>query len=499
MAISIKRYVDITSGVGAGINVAGRNLMGRFFSTNPLIPTHSFIEFNTAEEVGDYFGTSSTEYLRALFYFDWVSKLVRSPNAISFARWVDAAAAPRIYGSVGTQAVGSYTGITAGTFTLTLGDETNLIDGLDFSTAVSLSDVAAEIQAEIRTNTGTMWTAATVTWDATRGSFNLVGGDTGDAVIEVVAGTGGSDVAAQLGWLSVDTILSDGSDVQSVTDCLTESADASNNFGSFTFIPTLTQDQIVEAAEWNDARNVEFIYSVRCTSSNAAALSAALADISGVTLTLAPLATEYPEQAPMMILAATNYNAANSVQNYMFQIFELTPSVETDLLANTYDDLLVNYYGQTQTAGQFLRFYQRGVMMGIASDPRDQNVYANEIWLKDSASAAIMTVLLGLARIPANNQGRAIILSILQSVINQALSNGTISAGKVLTEAQKQYIQSITGDANAYRQVQTDGYWVDVVIVPEVISGITQYKAVYTLVYSKDDVIRKVVGSDILI
>lgn len=499
MAISIKRYIDITSGVGAGADVATRELIARFFSINPLIPTGSFIEFDSAEEVSAYFGSASEEYTRAVFYFGWISKNITTPQKISFARWVDAAAAPRIYGNSAAQSLASYTSITAGQFTLSLGGVSNTMTGLNFSSAASLSDVAAVIQTSIRTKTGAMWTAATVTYNATRQSFDFVGGVTGAAAIVVTAGSGGSDVAGQLGWLSVNTILSSGAVIQTITDVLSQSADGSNNFGSFTFLPTLTESQIVEAATWNNARNNEFLYSVRCTSANAASISTALQNIGGCAITLAPISTEYPEEIPMMILAATDYNSRNATQNFMFQIFNLTPSVSTDADANIYDAIKVNYYGQTQTAGNKIQFYQRGTMQGLPTNARDQNTYSNEIWLKDSMAASIMTVLLSLSKISANSTGRAQILSILQGVIDQALFNGTISVGKTLDNNDKLFITQATGDDKAWYQVQSIGYWVDVTIIKTVVDAITEYKAVYTLIYSKDDVIRKVEGRDILI
>ncbi|OYW78788.1 MAG: hypothetical protein B7Z19_06545, partial [Polynucleobacter sp. 32-46-5] len=86
-------------------------------------------------------------------------------------------------------------------------------------------------------------------------------------------------------------------------------------------------------------------------------------------------------------------------------------------------------------------------------------------------------------------------------VIDQALVNGVISVGKPLTSAQQIYITNATGDDTAWRQVQSEGYWIDVEIVAYVdtITGTTKYKAVYVLIYSKDDVIRKVEGTDVLI
>lgn len=499
MPININRYVDITSGVGAGTNVGNRQLIGRFFDDNALIPTGGFVTFDGADEVLAYFGAGTEEYTRAQFWFGWVSKQVTDAKAMTFARWNSAASAPQIFGAKGAQAVGSYTSITTGSFTLSLGGTSHTLTGMDFSAAVSLSDVAAVVQAKIRTQATAMWTSATVVWNSVRASFDFTGGSTGAAAITIAAGAGGNDVAAQLGWLSATAIVSAGGALQSISTLLGASAAGDNNFGSFAFLATLTQDQIVEAATWNDTQNNLFMYSVPCTSSNASALSTALLGLSGVTLTLAPLAAEYPEQVPMMILASTDYTARNSTQNYMFQAFDLTASVESDADANTYDALRVNYYGQTQTAGQILEFYQRGYMMGLASDAKDQNTYANETWLKDAAGAAIMTLLLSLSEVPANSRGRAQILTILQGVINQALFNGTISVGKILTDTQKLFIASVTDDPLAWKQVQNLGYWVDVRIVQEVVDEAIEYKAVYTLIYSKDDVIRKVEGSDILI
>src|SRR5690606_25348653 len=139
----------------------------------------------------------------------------------------------------------------------------------------------------------------------------------------------------------------------------------------------------------------------------------------------------------------------------------------TNQLSNELDAARINYYGVTQTAGQFIAFYQRGVLGGGANDPVDQNTYANEMWFKDAARANILSLLLGLERISANAQGRGQILGILQEVIDRALFNGVISVEKPLTTQQKLYIGQITGDELAWYQVQNAGYWADAQMVSE--------------------------------
>lgn len=584
MSISLTRYVDITSGIGGAAVVPTRDLVGRFFTANNLLPPQSFISFTSAAEVGSYFGLSSEEYLRAVFYFSWISKNLTQPQSIQFARWVQTAVAPMIFpvqnnGSL----LASWTAISSGSFILTMGGFTFTLSGLDFSAAASLAAVATIIQTAIQAETGggALWTAATVTYSSSYGGFLLVGGATGAAVIDVQVGGGGTDITGVglLGWIPEATMVNGnlvagaiwapGSDIETITQTLTASAAASNNFGSFAFLTNLglTQQNVVDAATWNQSQNVLYMYSQAVIPANITAWQTAVAAIGGIGLTNSPNITtqitgtiassstsvtgltsnagltvgmpvtgtniptgtvvtsvnsngtditiskaatgsatelltfytlQFPEMFPMMIEAATNYYGQNTVQNYEFQqVAGLTPSVTDDSTANSYDAINVNYYGQTQQAGQLISFYQTGVLQGasIATNIIDMGAYVNEIWLKDAASSAIMNLLLSLAEVPANNQGVNLLLATLQGVINTALNNGTISVGKTLTTAQQMYITAATGDNLAWYQVQNSGYWVDVVITQ---NG-NVYTATYTLIYSKNDVIRKVVGTHTLI
>lgn len=502
MALPISRFVNITSGVGAASALVQRQLVARLISENPLIPTNQVLSFNNLNDVGTYFGSSSTEYAYAATYFGWISKNITAPPSLQFIFWPAAATDPLIFGLKGAQAYTSYTGITAGSFTLTMGAFTHTLSGLNFGSVTSLANIATVIQTAIQAYTagGALWTGATVAWDATNQRFTLVGGATGNAAISVTAGTGGSDVAGQIGWLSANAIFSAGSAAQSITAMLTSFAESSNNFGSFAFLSTLAinETQVIEAATWNDAQNNTYMYSVPVSAANASTWSAALIGISGVTLTLSSISTEYPELIPMMILAATDYTARNSVQNYMFQEnFNVSASVTDATIADTYDALRINYYGNVQQAGQYVSFYQRGFMMGGTTDATDQNTYANEMWFKDAAGVALLNLLLALPEIPANNTGKAQVLSQLQAIIDLALFNGSIEVGKQLNSTQQLYIATITGNPQAWLQVQNLGYWVSAQIVPY--GSPTQYKVVYTLIYSKNDTIRLIQGSDILI
>lgn len=512
MSISITRYIDITSGVGGATIVPERNLVCRLFTDNPLLPPQTFVQFTTLAQVAAYFGTTSQEYLRAQFYFSFVSKSLTTPQFIQFARWVDTAQAPMIFGidldfNYSTQ----FSTISNGNFTLTIGSVTETLAGLDFTSAGSLAGVATVLQTAIRAaSSDAQWTGATVTFTVSGGYFELTGGTAAAAAISVVEGVTGTPVAALLGWFPGATfvngvftpgaIWAPGSAVETVTQCLTTSAGQSTNFGSYLFMTsTFTQQNAKDAATWGNAQNINYLYCLAVTASDAAAYFAAMGTIGGVAATLTPVLSpqQYPEMCPAMIEAATNYNNPNSAQNYMFQVFNgLTPSVTNDTDADTYDAMNINYYGNTQQAGAQINFYQRGVLWGNGTtNPVAQNVYVDEIWLKSYIVSLIMNLLITLNQVPANAQGRGQMLSTLQVAINAALLNGVISVGKTLTNSQIMFITQITNDPNAWQQVQTLGYWVDVVFV---LVG-SQYQAQYTLVYSKDDTINFVQGSDILI
>lgn len=502
MPITIKKYVDIVSGVGGVAQVAQRELIGRIFTDNDLLPVGSLVEMTTLEDVGVFFGTTSEEYKRATLYFGFVSKNITKARKIAFARVNLADEAPRITGGKTLAPLAQWQAITTGALTLTIGGVTLDASALDFSAAVSYADVAAIIQTAVRTGTGAVFTAATVVYNASARRFDLVGGATGVAAITTDVPPVGVDIRAVLNWVPTSDPItgprySDGAVAQTPVDAVTASATASNNFGSFLFVPSLTLEEITDLAAWNDTENVAYMYTVRVLAADVSSYVEALADYSGVCLTLVDgTADDFPEMLPMIVQAATDYSRRNSVVNYMFQQAELVATVTDTSTSNAMDAARVNYYGQTQQAGAKIAFYQRGYMLGLSSDPLDMNTYSNEQWLKDKAVSSLLSLLLALGRVSANEEGRAQVSAQLQQdVITPALFNGTISVGKELTTTQRAYITQVTGDPDAWRQVQGVGYWLDVEIV---LDG-SEYKARYILIYSKDDAIRKVEGSDILI
>lgn len=503
MTISIDRYVAITSGVIGAQVVAMRELVGLRFTTNPRVPAGSVVTLGRGD-ANDFFGAGSPEAVFASQYFAYISPApVSQAQSLRFAPYVDADRPARIYGARPVSSLTALQDVINGMLALLLGGQSLVITGLNFSAALTMADVASTVQAAIRAAhpENPHWSTATVSYDAVAGVFNLVSGTAGNADISLAA-AGASDVAPALGWRAAGTVFSPGAVAQTPLEALRAAENVTDSFGSLSYTGGITLAQAIEVAAYVAELNVkyQFYHVVDVLTWNAA--FAALAQFASTGLVLNGLAGEFKESLPAAIMAATNYARRNATINYMYRQgpFANDNDVADDQLANALDAARVNYYGTTASAGQKLAFFQRGYLLGGATAPLDMNVHANEQWLKAAIQTDVLSAQLSLNKISADLAGRGQLLVILQGRIDQAKFNGTITVGKTLTRLQQVAVEQLTGDPDAWRDVETNGYWLDVNIVPETgPSDTTEYVAYYTLAYSKNDVVRTVKGSHNLI
>ena len=491
MPISSNRYVDITSAVGGGDAFPTRELLLRLFTTNERVPTGAVLNFSSSslDSLRDYFGSTSEEYKRAAYYFGFISKVSTSPKNIQFARWADAATSAQVFGSK-LPTLAKLKAYAAAAFDIVLGGVEFNVTALDFSAASTYADVATELQTQIRLESGAL-ANVTVTYDAARTAFNFDTEGSADGTISFSPVTAG--LLDDLGW-GENAIFSNGIAVQTITDTLSVSTTLNNNFGSYAFIDTLTNDEIAESALFADGRNVEFMYLLRVLTTNRTAIATLIGGYASCGMVLAPLANEYPELLPAAILASLDYDKPAASANFMYYSdSRLTPSVTTSAEADVNDPLEVNYYGQTQEAGVNVSFFQRGKLTGGATAPKAMGVHANEQWLKSYLKSQFLNMFLALQQVPADLAGEAIGLSYIDAGVAKALENGSISVGKTLTTTQINYITQLTGNPKAYLDVQSRGYWYKVTV------NATNNLMEYLLVYAKRDSVDKVEGRHSLI
>lgn len=499
MTISIDRYIQITSGVAGGQSVAQRELVGLRFTSDPRVPADAVITMGKGD-ADAYFGAGSPEATFANQYFSYISPAPASQaQKLRFASYANEARPPRVYGVKTGNSLGHFQRITRGTFRLTLGDHTATLVDIDLSGVTTFGGIAATLQTAIRGqhSGGEQWTAATVAYDAVTATFTLTGGATGAAPVRVDAD---EELAWLLGWAQPAVIQAPGVDTQTPLQALQAVENITDSFGSISF-QALELEQAVPLAQYNAALNVKYMLLIAVDMTTAESFHAALRSVPSVGLVLSTTAGQYKEAIPAAIMAATDYQRRNATVNYMYrQVPGMTPEVSSNQLANTLDGLRVNYYGETANAGQKIAFFQRGYLLGDATAPLDMNVHANEQWFKSFLTAKLFSLQLSVGKIPANNDGRGMVLGQVIEAVNLARFNGTIIVGKDLDAAQQVAITQLSGDPDAWRDVQINGFWADVRIVPRSgESGVAEYVAQYTVAYSKNDVVRKIEGSHNLI
>ena len=494
MAISQKRYVDITSGVAAQPQATRREFILRCMTTSAKQPSAKVLEFTSLAEVAAQFGATSAEYAYASKYFAYTSKDITKPGKISFGCYATANIAASVIGTKPAAALDDFKTIEDGAFDIEVDGTRVSVTELDFSSATAFSDVCDKIELQIHS---AGYSNATCSY--ANGVFVLTFPDntTVSAVIPYSGSATATDISGLLGLTAADNpIINAKVDAETPAEAMARTAAISDNFGSFLFVPSLTTAQVTAVAEWNAAteQNYKYIYHVPVTNSTYSEITAAVKGYSGVWIQLVTSGGK-EEYMGAAWLAAIDFTRPNGTSNPMYQQFGgAAIAVSTNADANTYDNAKVNYYGVTQTAGRQLAFLQRGFL----ADGTDAGVYANEMWMKDSFTTAFFNLLLAVNKIPANNDGAAMARGVMQETIDTALLNGTILPGKEFDAAQKAGINALVGRSTAANEVFSDGYAISITITTDPNDANVRIIN-YLLVYSKGDAIRKVVGTDVLV
>ena len=87
----------------------------------------------------------------------------------------------------------------------------------------------------------------------------------------------------------------------------------------------------------------------------------------------------------------------------------------------------------------------------------------------------------------------------LNGVAQEGLNNHVISKGRALETTEKAYVIQTMGDENAPLDLANNGYVYNIDITTETSGSATVYVGNYVLMYLKNNTIRKVTGSQILI
>lgn len=504
MSIKMTRYIKITSAVAGASAVAQQRLYGRMFTTDARLPVGEMLTVRSGG-ADDYFGSSSDEAAFAREYFSYISPAPASQAPeLQFAPWVKDDRPTRIYSVEGMRtSLADFQAFTTGKLSVIVDGNTYTLTGIDLHEEPSISDVCSAIGGALAIAAEDK-TSATFSFDPVRKQFVMKSTKNGvQGVMEVVPLVGDADdMSAHLGLVD-NVLVSPGADAETPLEAFRRAENLTDSFGSATFPKGEVELEDAQAlSAYVSGENVKYQMYWSVTKDTAADWFEGLGGTASTGLILNDTNGENKVALPMAILAAVDYDRNDATVNYMYRQPGLTwtADVMSDSDADLYDNMRVNYYGQTATAGQRIAFFQRGVLCGPATAPLTMSVHANEQWFKASVLADLMALFLTTGKVPANNIGKGMVLNVIQDTIDQALTNGTIILGKTLTALQKVAITTLTGDETAWHNIQNDGYWASASVVESTgPSGITEYTIKYLVVYSKGDVVNKIEGSHNLI
>lgn len=486
---------------------------GRYSTTGTIQPMEydKLVVCHSIDQVGKYFDVNSAEYAQAQRYFSYISPSATAAESLSFARVRviksddegKADAKDLIYKATGDKTV---TPVCSWAETTDTSEESS-----DEETSpISVND--ATFLAKVRNVTGEhkfvyengVWRKENRRVDLTNFGITLADGElenliSGDTITITVS--------LAYAWFDEnDAEVTEAKiTIEAPASALSRVNENTNNFGAFTFVDKdYTCKQVKAVATNNEGYNYKYLFCVGAFAdgSQKAGDNVLLSDVTAESLAdyigaangtcLTECYSIASEVMPMAIFGATDYGMQDSATFYMFKQFSgETPTVSDELRADELDDLNVNYYGLVQVNGQYKSFYQRGKNL----DGENTAVYCNEVWLKSRISTELMNMFLSFERIPANDDGEAMVLTAINGVANEGVVNGCIEIGKKLSEAQKRKVYQLTKSNDAWFTVQQQGFVTSVRIEQ---NG-TEYIAKYRLIYSKGDAICKVEGSDILL
>lgn len=454
--IPVSQIVTINPAVvGAGGNALSLNAV--MLDQSAIVPITSLLSFASADDVGLYFGTTSTQKALADNYFAGFDNSTKKPDTLFFAGYANTARAAFLRGQSLAGTTLSQVQAVTGSLSITVDGVVKTAASVNLSAATSFTDAAALLTTALAL-TG----PAAVTWDATSSRFVITSGTTGvTSAITQATGTAAAPLGLSAG------ILSQGAAVDTPAVAADRVKGLEQNFATLmtTFEPVIADKTAF--AVWANAQNNRYVYIAwdsdvgYATPSNPATFGSIVDtlnyDGTVVFYGTANIAAFMCGFAASIDWAATNGRATPAFKSQS----GLATSVTTLALATSVLSNNASYYGLYQAPGQgnVYSILYDGRMNG--SKFRWLDTYLNQIRLNAQLQLAIFVGLQANNSTPYNSQGETFIRAWCADPITEALNNGSIRVGVPLSMSQKATIASQAG-FDISTQLETQGYYLQI-------------------------------------
>lgn len=463
MAIPASHIVEVLPRVITG-GSSDLELNGLLLSANPLISASTLVlSFPSARAVGDYFGVGSPEHIAADVYFTSYANKLLAPKAFFVARRIAEDVSGWLRGAKFGGTLADLKAITDGSFVISIDGSAVEIDGVDLTTATSLSDVARSIQNGL----DGVAPGTTATYSSLTGAFTITSGTTGDAseVGYADAAATGTDLSVLLRLRQEDgAIASEGMNALMPSEQMYAVLAKTQNFVSFTTAYAVDVEEAKLWAAWASA-NYGWLYVCRSTdplmvsrdsgADHASALKAGAYDHTAVIYGGLEDASFI-----MGVVASIAWQRVNGTITAAFKRQSgLAPQVVDEATAVILEGKNCNYFGNFATRNAEFVFLYPGVLS--ASDYGFIDPYVNSIWLNNRLQVALMDGITSIGRVPYNVRGYTMIKAWMMDPVNEAKNNAAIEAGVTLSERQKSEVMNEAG-LDISGELWTQGYYIQV-------------------------------------
>lgn len=456
MTIPVSRIVNVVSNV---LGATGNEpvLSGLFLTTNEIAPNSDVLSFQTADAVGAYFGLGSTEYdLANRIYFRGYDTGFLTPGAMLIAKYNDVASSAFLQSAPLNITLAQLQDLS-GSFTVTVDGVAKDTGALDFSASTSFSEVATAIQTAL--NTG--GAVVTVTWNPDNKTFLIQNDTTGATSTSTFAVDGaGSTLAASL-LLTADTgaVLSQGAAADTPATALNRILQITTAwFTLVTLFEPIKADKVLFSSAINDLDKYCYVCwdteadAIAPNSETCASFLIREANYAGTLLISGDSADAVKEGTTLAkvcldtatfvsgFVASVDFNQANGrTVNAFRRLSGLLPTVTNPVSATNLINNGYNYYGAYANATNNWVFFYDG---SITGKYRWLDSFYGAIYLAEEMQTQEMELLLNESLIPYNPEGFATIRASLTQVIENAKTFGTIQAGVVLDQNQKNIVNN---------------------------------------------------------
>lgn len=319
--------------------------------------------------------------------------------------------------------------------------------------------------------------APVVTYNSQTQAFQITSGETGSAsaVAYGQSAASGTDLSRVLNLTEqLGAVQSEGTDGQSLTDCLTGVLKSARDWVSFSTIWEPERAEKLELATWCSGHDTRFVYVMWDTDNTARVQGSTASAGYAITHTLeldgtcCVWNTLDVAAGVMGAIACLNFDQREGRTTLAFRQFEgvaVTCDDDGDydaLIANGY-----NCYADFATASAQFKFFQNGQVSG-KFDWLD--TYCNAIALKDALQLNILDLFAAVRSLPYNEDGYASVRTACLDTINRFINFGAIRTGISLSQTQKvQLLQEIGKDVS--QTLESSGWFMLITDPGAVIRG----------------------------